>query len=124
MNIALWIVAAVLGAACLAGGAMKLFQPVEKVAAAGFGWVEEFDSGAVKAIGALEVLVGLGLILPAALDIVPVLVPLAAMGLVLLMIGGAIMHLRRQEAQAIVGSVFLLLVAGFLAWGRLGPYPF
>ncbi|MFB7248859.1 hypothetical protein CW362_30760 [Streptomyces populi] len=124
MNTALWIVAAVLGAACLAGGAMKIAQPTEKLAASGFGWVDDFGSGPVKAIGALEVLAGAGLILPGALDVAPVLVPLAALGLVLLMIGAAVTHLRRQEAQAIVVNVFLLAVAGFVAWGRFGPYSF
>jgi hypothetical protein len=124
VNIALWIVAAVLGAACLAGGAMKMLQPTEKLAAGGYGWAEDFGSGPVKAIGALEVLAGLGLILPAALDIAPVLVPLAAVGLVLLMIGAAVTHLRRQEAQAIVVNAVLLAVAAFVVWGRFGPYSF
>ncbi|MWA07971.1 DoxX family protein [Streptomyces sp. BA2] len=124
MNIALWIVAVVLGAASLAGGAMKLLQPTEKLAAAGFGWVEDFDPRGVKAIGALEVLAGVGLILPAVLDVAPVLVPSAAAGMVLLMVGAAITHSRRQEAQAIVVNVVLLLVAGFVAWGRFGPHSF
>ncbi|MFH8617253.1 DoxX family protein [Streptomyces sp. NPDC017979] len=124
MNIALWIVAAVLGTACLAGGAMKLAQSPEKLAAAGFGWADDFGSGPVKAIGALEVLAGVGLILPGALDIAPALVPLAALGLVLLMIGAAVTHLRRNEAQLILVNVFLVAVAGFVVWGRFGPYSF
>ncbi|MFD9393212.1 DoxX family protein [Streptomyces sp. NPDC060000] len=124
MNIALWIVAAVLGAACLAGGAMKVVQPTQKLAAGGYGWVDDFGSGPVKAIGALEVLAGVGLILPGVLDVAPVLVPLAAVGLVLLMIGAAITHLRRQESQAVVVNVVLLAVAAFVVWGRLGPYAF
>ncbi|MFF7451832.1 MULTISPECIES: DoxX family protein [unclassified Streptomyces] len=124
MNIALWIVAGVLGAACLAGGLQKLVQPRQKLAAAGYGWVDDFGSGTVKTIGALEVLAGLGLILPAALDIAPVLVPLAATGLVLLMIGAALTHQRRNEKQAIVVNVVLLAVAAFVAWGRFGPHSF
>ncbi|MFC8349649.1 DoxX family protein [Streptomyces sp. NPDC057280] len=124
MNIALWIIAGILGAACLAGGAQKLVQPRKKLAAAGYGWVDDFGDGGVKAIGALEVLAGLGLILPAALDIAPVLVPIAATGLVLLMIGAALTHLRRHEAQAIVVNAVLLAVAAFVAWGRFGPYSF
>lgn len=124
MNIALWIVAAVLGAVCLAGGAMKVVQPTEKLAAAGFGWVEDFGGGGVKAIGVLEMAAGVGLILPAALDAAPILVPLAALGMVLLMIGAAVTHLRRGEAQAIVVNVVLLAMAGFVAWGRFGPHAF
>lgn len=124
MNIALWIIAGVLGAASLAGGAQKLAQPKAKLAAGGYGWVDDFSAGGVKTIGALEVLAGLGLILPAALDIAPVLVPVAATGLVLLMIGAALTHLRRHESQAIVVNAVILAVAAFVAWGRFGPHSF
>lgn len=124
MNIALWSIAGLLAVAALASGARKLTQPMEKLAAAGWGWVEDFSAGAVKAIGTLEVLAGVGLILPAALGIAPVLVPLAAVGLVLLMVGAIITHLRRHEAQAIVVNLVLLAVAAFVAWGRFGPQSF
>ena len=60
----------------------ELHLPKEKLAAApGGAWVEDFSPGALKTIGAFEVLGVAGLILPAALDIAPVLVPLAAVGL-------------------------------------------
>jgi hypothetical protein len=87
MNIALWIIAGLLAAGSLGSGAMKLARPKEKLAASGMGWVEDFSAGTVKAIGTLEVLAAVGLILPAALGIAPVLVPLAALGLVVLMAG-------------------------------------
>jgi uncharacterized membrane protein YphA (DoxX/SURF4 family) len=123
MNIALWIIAAMLAVAFLASGAMKLAQPKEKLPA-GWGWVEDFGAGAVKAIGALEVLAAVGLILPAALGIAPVLVPLAAVGLVLLMAGAIITHLRRHEAQVIASPMALLALAVLVAWGRFGPQSF
>jgi hypothetical protein len=124
MNIALWIIAGLLAAVFLASGAMKLIQSKEKLAASGFGVVEDFSAGAVKAIGALEVLAAVGLILPAALDIAPVLVPLAAVGVVLLMVGAVTVHLRRHEAQAIVVPLALLALAVLVAWGRFGPQSF
>ena len=96
MNVAMWIAAAVLAVAFLAAGAMKLTQPKEKLAQSGMGWTEDFSPGAIKAIGALEVLAAIGLILPAALDIVPDLVPVAAVGLVVLMLGAIVTHLRRN----------------------------
>jgi hypothetical protein len=126
MNIALWIIAGLLAVAFLASGARKLTQPTEKLAAFGMGWVEDFSAGAVKAIGTLEVLAAVGLILPAALDIAPVLVPLAAVGLVVLM-AGAITHLRRHEAQPIVVNlalIALIALAVLVAWGRFGPQSF
>ena len=124
MDVALWIVAGVLAAVFLAAGAMKLSQPRQKLADSGMPWVEDFSDGAVKAIGALEVLAAVGLILPAALDIVPVLVPIAATGLVLLMVGAAITHARRREPQGIAVNLVLLALAAFVAWGRFGPYAF
>jgi uncharacterized membrane protein YphA (DoxX/SURF4 family) len=124
MNIALWIIAVLLAVAFLAGGAMKLIQPKEKLAASGMGFVEDFSAGTVKAIGILEVLAAVGLIVPAALDIAPVLVPLAAVGLVLLMVGAIITHLRRHEAQAIVVNLAVLALAVLVAWGRFGPQSF
>jgi len=124
MNVALWIVAGVLAAAFLAAGAMKLAQPRKRLADSGMGWVESFSDGAVKGIGALEVLGAIGLILPAALDIAPGLVPIAATGLALIMAGAVVTHARRREPQQIVVNVVLLALAAFVAWGRFGPYAF
>lgn len=125
MNIVLWILAALLAALFLAAGAMKLTQSKEKLGAnPNMAWTEQFSPGIIKLIGASEVLAAIGLILPALLDIAPVLVPLAAVGLVLLMIGAALTHARRKERQAVVMNVVLLLLAAFVAWGRFGPYAF
>jgi uncharacterized membrane protein YphA (DoxX/SURF4 family) len=124
MNIALWIIAGLLAVAFLASGAMKLAQPRQKLAASGMGWAEDFTAGTVKGIGALEVLAALGLILPPALGIAPVLVPLAAAGLVLLMVGAFITHVHRHEAQGMVVSLALLALAALVVWGRFGSQPF
>jgi hypothetical protein len=124
MNIALWIIAGLLAVAFLAGGAVKVIQPKEKLAASGMGFAEDFSAGSVKAIGALELLAAVGLILPAVLDIAPVLVPLAAVGLGLLMVGAMITHLRRNESQALVMNLAILALAVLVAWGRFGPESF
>jgi uncharacterized membrane protein YphA (DoxX/SURF4 family) len=125
MNIVLWILAGLLALVFLAAGAMKLTQSKEKLAAnPNMAWTEQFSTGTVKLIGLLEVLAAIGLILPAALDIVPILVPLAAVGLVLIMIGAALTHARRNENQAVIINVVLLALAAFVVWGRFGPYPF
>jgi hypothetical protein len=121
MNITLWIIAGLLALASVANGAMKLTWPREKLASR-FGWVE--GAGAVKAIGTLEVLAAVGLVLPAVRDIASVLVPLAAVGVVLLMVGAIITHLRRHEARVIVVNLALLALAVLVAWGRFGPESF
>ena len=124
MNLALWIVAGVLALWLAAGGVMKLMQPREKLAASGFGFVEDFSDGAVKMIGVVELLGAIGLVLPAAADIVPVLVPVAAVGVVLLMFGAMVTHARRREPQGIAINVLIVVLAGFIAWGRFGPHAF
>jgi uncharacterized membrane protein YphA (DoxX/SURF4 family) len=126
MNLTLWIIAGLLAAAYLVAGVGKLIMPKEKIAATGASarWVEDFSAGGVKAIGAVEILGAAGLILPPALDIAPVLTPLAATGLVLLMAGAAYTRLRRHETTYMVADLAYLVLAGFVAWGRFGPESF
>ena len=124
MNLTLWIITGLLAAVFLVSSA-KLFVPKEKLAAfPGGGWVEDFSPGTIKAIGALEFLAAVGLILPAALDIAPVLVPLAAVGVALLIVGAIITRLRRHETVTVVPDLAYLALAVFVAWGRFGPESF
>ncbi|MGW0037888.1 DoxX family protein [Gordonia sp. NPDC003376] len=124
MNIALWIIAIVLAVAFGLAGLMKLAQPREKLAESGMGWVDDFSPTAVKTIGGLEVLGAIGLFLPAAVNIAPILVPIAATGLALVMVGAIVVHARRGEAQVIPVNVVLLVLAAIVMWGRFGPYAF
>ena len=126
MNLTLWIIAGLLAVAYLVGGGGKLIMPKEKIAAmtSSARWVDDFSAGAVKAIGALEVLAAVGLILPAALDVAPVLTPLAALGLVAIMAGAVITRIRRREAKLMAADLVYLALAGFVAWGRFGPESF
>ena len=123
MNIVLWIIAGLLAAVFLAAGLTKLTQPKEKLETR-MSWTKDYSAGRVKSLGALEILAAIGLILPAALNVVPVLVPLAALGLVVVMIGAAVTHYRRNESPMIVGNVVLLVLAAIVVWGRFGPYSF
>ena len=125
MNQALWIVAGVLAAVFLLAGANKLIISREKLAKApGGGWVNDFSPGFVKTLGALEILGAAGLILPAALDIAPVLVPLAAIGLATVMAGAAIVTFRRHERLHALLNVAYLSLAVLVVWGRLAAEPF
>ena len=123
LNIVLWIAAGLLALAMLGAGIMKAFRPKAALRDT-MGWVDDFSDNGVKAIGALEILAAIGLILPAVLDIAPILVPLAATGVVIIMIGAIVVHARRGERQALPVNVILLLLAAFVAWGRFGPYSF
>jgi hypothetical protein len=125
MDTALWIIAGLLAAVFLFAGSTKLFVPRETLAKApGGGWVLDFSAGFVKALGAVEILGAVGLVLPALLDIVPVLVPLAAVGLALIMIGAAVVELRRQELKHMLLNLTYLALIAFVAFGRFGPESF
>ncbi|MGW9195527.1 DoxX family protein [Micromonospora chersina] len=125
MNLALWLVTGLL-AAVLLGSTSKMFVPREKIASVGRAaeWVLDFSPGALRAIGALEILAAAGLVLPAVLDVAPVLVPVTATCVALLFAGAATMRLRRGERVTIVPDLVYLALAAFVAWGRFGPESF
>ncbi|MFD2840542.1 DoxX family protein [Populibacterium corticicola] len=118
MTIALWIINILLAVAFLGAGSMKLARSKEALVAAGMGYAEDFSAGAVKAIGAAEVLGALGLILPLATHIAPVLTPIAAVGLTIIMVGAVVVHRKRTESAtpALVLAVLSAVsaVLGFL----------
>jgi uncharacterized membrane protein YphA (DoxX/SURF4 family) len=124
MNLALRILAIVLAASFAGSGLMKLSVPKDKLVKSGQGWAQGFSRNSIRLIGFIEVLGAAGLILPAVTHIAPILVPLAAIGLVLVMVGAAIVHARRHEAMNIAVNVVLLALAAFVAWGSFGPSPF
>jgi uncharacterized membrane protein YphA (DoxX/SURF4 family) len=122
MNLALWIIAIVLAVGFTASGLMKIFRSKEQLVSSGMGWAQDFSPSTIRLIGVAELLGAIGLILPAALHIAPILVPLAAVGLVLVMVGAAAVHARRKEWPFIAVNVVLMVLAVFVAWGRFGPY--
>jgi hypothetical protein len=126
MNIALWIVAGLLSVVYLFSGLVKLVTPREKLGNMMHAsqWVFDFSPGALKAIGAVEILGAIGLMLPALLDIAPDLVPLAALGLVLVMAGAVAVRLRRNEPRLALADLMYLLLAAFVVIGRFGPESF
>ena len=122
MGIALWVVQVLVAAAFVVSGATKLSQPKEKLLKK-WAWVEDFSQGSVRIIGSLEVLGAIGIVVPALTGIVPSLTRLAALGLVLTMIGAALTHLRRAEYGAIAVNAVLFILAALVAYGRFFVLP-
>jgi uncharacterized membrane protein YphA (DoxX/SURF4 family) len=125
VNVVLWILQGLLAVAFLYSGFRKVTQSRE-AAEAEMAWVKVYPAWARPAIGALEMVAAVGLILPAATGIAPILTPLAATGLVLLMAGAALTHLRigGDDRKIIPVNLVLLVLAAVVAWGRFGPYSF
>ncbi|WP_436773502.1 DoxX family protein [Yinghuangia sp. YIM S09857] len=126
MNVALWAVAGLLAVAYALSGGLKLAMPKAKMETfrPASKWVEDFSGPSVKAIGALEVLAAIGLILPAVLDTAPVLVPWAAVGLAVIMAGATVVRIRRREFDHMAVDLVYLGILVFVAWGRFGPESF
>ncbi|MDP9145325.1 MAG: DoxX family protein [Actinomycetota bacterium] len=80
------------------------------------GWIDAVPLRLVRTIGVLEVLGALGLILPPLTGIAPALAIAAAIGLVLIQVGGISLHLSRGEARMIGLNVALLILAGVEIW--------
>ena len=98
MNIALWVIQSLLAFAFFAAGMMKIAKGKDGlVKDPKMGWAADFSGIQVRLIGLVEVLGALGLILPRALDILPILTPVAALGLVFVMAGAVVTHVRRNE---------------------------
>ncbi|MFC7710698.1 DoxX family protein [Micromonospora lupini] len=134
MNLVLWIIQILLAVVFVGAGLAKLTQPKEKLRDR-MAWVDPVPPTQVKALGAVEVLAAVGLVLPALTGIATVLTPLAAVGLVIVMIGAILVHLRdrkkrdtaaerRTEIQGAITCAVLLVLAAVVAWGRFGPYSF
>jgi len=92
--------------------------------ASGQSWAQDYSQSSIRLIGLAEILGAIGLVLPAAVHIAPILVPIAAIGLVLVMVGAAVVHARRNEPMNVVVNLVLIALAVFVAWGRFGPYSF
>lgn len=123
MNVVIWVVQAVLGLAFVFAGAGKVSQPREKLKDRML-WVEDYSGPQVKAIGAAEVLGGIGLVLPAWTGIAPVLTPIAATGLAIIMILASVLHVRRKELNTLPITAVLFVLSAFVAITRFGPYAF
>ncbi len=124
MNVILWIIAGVLAVAFGGAGAMKLAKSRAELEP-DMAWVASATDSQVKGVGLVELLGAIGLILPAVTGIAPILVPLAATGLVLVMIGAVITHVRLGDpiAQA-VPAIVLGALSLVVAIGRFGPEAF
>lgn len=117
----MWVVQVLLALAFGMAGFMKLSMPISELAAKGMGFVNHTPESLVRFIGIAEVLGALGLILPSALRIKPILTPLVAVGIVLIM--GLSIKEHVSQNEPIFNNIAILLLAAFVAWGRFKKAP-
>jgi hypothetical protein len=109
----LWIVQGLLALLFLFAGGMKLVLPLEALKGP-----VVLPGLFVRFIGVAEVLGALGLILPGLLRMRPGLTPLAAAGLVLIMIGATVVTVAGGQLVSALIPVVVGLLAAFVAYGR------
>ena len=122
LNASLAVVQILLALAFGAAGLMKLSQPIDALASS-MAWVSAVPAPLVRFIGAAELAGALGLLLPWLTRIQPRLIPVAAVGLVLVMVLASAFHLSRGEASAVPVNLVLGALAAFVAWGRSTAVP-
>ena len=124
MNIVLWIIQVLLALLFLFAGGMKLVIAPEVLQSMGSPNQIVLPGLLVRFIGVCEVLGGLGLILPGLLRIRPGLTPLAAAGLVIIMIGAIVLSFAADGIGAAIIPLVTGILAAFVAYGRwrLAPH--
>ena len=120
LRIGLWVVQVLLALVFAMSGGMKLAVPYEELLKQG-PWVQSVPEGLVKFIGVAEVSGALGMVLPAATRIKPLLTPLAAAGFVVIMVLASGLHLSLGQPPIL--QVILGGLAAFVAWGRFRKAP-
>ncbi len=120
-HILLWVAQGLLALTLIWAAYAKLLQPIEETAKM-LPWAKD-NPALLKITGVVELLGALGLVLPTALRIQPKLTIFAALGVIALMVLAAIFHITRGEASLIGMNIFFLLLAGFIAWGRVNKAP-
>ena len=114
MNKLLWFFQILLTLALGLFGLQKVAMPIADLIAQGMWWIEDFPVWQVRTIGALEVLGVVGLNAPYVMKAIPkLIVPLAASGLALTMIGAIATHISREDpvASVIITSVLFAMSA-------------
>lgn len=121
MDAAVWLAQVLAALAFGAHGYTLLFRPEQ--ARKQYPWTTDVSENVKRFIGAAELLGAVGLIVPAATRILPWLTPLAALGLVAIMVLAAIFHATRREWPNVVFNLVLGALAGFVAYGRYVVVP-
>jgi hypothetical protein len=120
MDAVLWTLSILLAVTYTVTGGGKLAAPRERILAMpGMGWVADVQTPRVRMIGALEVAGAVGVVVPWATGILPLLTPLAAIGLAAVQVGAIITHAGRGEWEHLVLNFVLLAAAVVVAVGRL-----
>jgi uncharacterized membrane protein YphA (DoxX/SURF4 family) len=121
MNTGLWMVQVLLAFAFLYSGVRKTLLYEQNRAGSTF--MQVTPKQTVMIVGVLEVLGGIGVILPAVTGILPWLSPVAAIGLLLTMLGAMVFNVQHKRVGEMVANIIILILAAFVIVGRFDVIP-
>ena len=116
MNIVLWALQVVLALLCISGGAFQIFkiEDLKKTVAA----MRELPRGLWAFMGAFGIVAGLGLILPAATNVLPILTPISAVAVAAQSVLITALYVRFGDKAPRPYSMTMAVIAAFIAYGR------
>jgi len=117
MNTVVWVIQGLLTTVFAIAGFMKMAAP-KSVLEENMGWVKDYSKTMVKVIGTCELMGAIGLVAPMSFNVLPILTPIAATGLAVVMILATRTHLIRKEYPKIGITIFLFVVSVFIAVNR------
>ncbi|MEJ3746126.1 DoxX family protein [Actinomycetes bacterium KLBMP 9797] len=119
MNVFLWILQGLLAVVFAGSGLAKSTMSRQRMLDTGQTGIALFPMPVVRVTAICELLAAAGLVLPEATGVAPVLTPLAAIGLCVVMVGAAISHARLREPRSVAANAALFAAALTVAIGRL-----
>jgi putative oxidoreductase len=122
LRVALWVAQVLLAGLFGMAGVLKTTKPMAELVQM-MVWPGAMPPLLVRFIGAAELAGAVGLLLPALTRIKPILTPLAATGLVIVMVLASIFHISRGELHALSTTLPIGALAAFVAWGRFKKAP-
>ena len=121
MNILLWVLQVALALLCISGGAFQIFKIDElstTVAA-----MRELPHGLWAFLGGFGCLTGLCLLVPGAINVLPILTPIAAVAIAAQSILIAGFYVHYGDSPPLPYVIVMALMAAFIAYGRFALSP-
>ena len=124
MDTMLWILQILLAIVFAGAGLVMLVKSQADLSRMFGNWVDNVPAPLLKLLGLAELAGAVGLVLPPLVGVLPLLTALAAVGVMIVMIGAVVIHAARSEYPNVALNLTFAAMAGAIAWARLGPYAF
>lgn len=116
MNIFLWVFQILLALLCISGGVFKIFKFADLQK--GVASMRALPRGLWAFVGAFEVVCGLGLIIPGAINVLPVMTPMAAAAMAGESVLISVLYIYHRDFSPMIYTVVMGVIAAFIAYGR------